>query len=62
MSPSLISIDLDWEMKGARTRDGALRPPRKGTLNRVAVKKDGRWEITSYHNSEFAQASSSRVQ
>lgn len=62
ISADVAILDLDWEMNGARTRDGGLRPPRKGTLNWVVVKKDGRWEITSYHNSEFAQASSSRAQ
>jgi uncharacterized protein (TIGR02246 family) len=56
VSPDIAIIDLDWEMTGARSRDGAPRPQRKGTLNWVLVRKNGRWEIVSYHNSEFTQA------
>lgn len=55
-------IDLDWEMTRARTRDGASRGLRKGTLNWVVIQKDGRSKITSYHNSEFQRPEGSRSQ
>ncbi len=54
--PDLAVLDLDWEMTGARKRDGSPRGLRKGTLNWVVVQKDGKWKITSYHNSELPQA------
>jgi uncharacterized protein (TIGR02246 family) len=60
IGPDIAVLDLDWEMTGARNRDGAPRPHRKGTLNWVVVKKDGHWEITSYHNSEFPQPSTTQ--
>ena len=55
LGPDLAVLDLDWEMTGARRRDGASRGLRKGTLNWVVVQKDGAWKITSYHNSELPQ-------
>jgi uncharacterized protein (TIGR02246 family) len=60
--PDLAVLDLDWEMTGARGRDGGPRGLRKGTLNWVVVQKDGRWKITSYHNAEFQQPAASRAQ
>jgi uncharacterized protein (TIGR02246 family) len=53
--PDLAVLDLDWEMTGARKRDGSSRGLRKGTLNWVVVQKGGRWKITNYHNSELPQ-------
>jgi uncharacterized protein (TIGR02246 family) len=57
VSPDIAIIDLDWGMTGARSRDGSPRPLRKGTLNWVVIRRNGRWEIVSYHNSQFAQPS-----
>jgi uncharacterized protein (TIGR02246 family) len=57
--PDLAVLDLDWEMTGARRRDGSPRGLRKGTLNWVVVQKDGNWKITSYHNSELPQTQGS---
>ena len=56
IAPAIAILDLDWELTGARARDGTTRGPRKGTFNWVVVRKDGRWEIASFHNSEFPQA------
>jgi uncharacterized protein (TIGR02246 family) len=59
--PNLAVLDLDWEMTGARSRDGSSRGVRKGTLNWVVVRKAGHWKITSYHNSEFRQPETPRA-
>ena len=55
----LAVLDLDWEMAGARGRDGNPRAARNGTLSWVVVKHAGRWEIASYHNSEVSQTRTS---
>jgi uncharacterized protein (TIGR02246 family) len=53
LSPSMVSVDIDWQMTGAKTPDGADAPPRKGLLNWVMTKQNGEWMITIYHESLF---------
>jgi uncharacterized protein (TIGR02246 family) len=54
LSPEIASVDIDWEMTGAKTRDGKDIPVRKGLLTWVVTKQhNGKWMITIYHESAF---------
>jgi uncharacterized protein (TIGR02246 family) len=53
LTPTMASVDIDWEMTGAKTPDGADTPLRKGLLNWVMTKNNGQWLITVYHESLF---------
>lgn len=54
IGPGVASVDIDWGMTGARTRDGKDAPNRKGLLTWIVTKqRDGQWKITIYHESAF---------
>jgi uncharacterized protein (TIGR02246 family) len=54
LTPEIASVDIDWQMTGARTRDGKDAPNRKGLLTWVVTKQSsGQWMITIYHESVF---------
>jgi uncharacterized protein (TIGR02246 family) len=54
LGPGVASVDIDWQMTGARTRDGKDAPNRKGLLTWIVSKqRDGQWKITIYHESVF---------
>jgi uncharacterized protein (TIGR02246 family) len=53
LTPSIASVDIDWQMTGAKTPDGADAPLRKGLLNWVMTKQNGQWLITVYHESLY---------
>jgi uncharacterized protein (TIGR02246 family) len=54
LAPGIASVDIDWQMTGARTRDGKDAPNRKGLLTWVVTKqRDDQWMITIYHESAF---------
>ena len=53
LTPEIASVDIDWKMTGARTRDGKDAPNRKGLLTWVVTKLNGQWMITIYHESAF---------
>ena len=53
LSADMASVDIDWQMSGARTRDGKDAPNRKGLLTWVVTKRNGHWMITIYHESAF---------
>ncbi len=54
LTPGIASVDIDWQMTGARTRDGKDAPNRKGLLTWVVTKQpNGQWMITIYHESAF---------
>ena len=55
LKPDIAIADIDWEMTGAATPEGAARPPRKGLLDWAMVKTDGRWQIAVMHNTELGQ-------
>jgi uncharacterized protein (TIGR02246 family) len=56
LTPSIAQVDIDWQMTGAKTPDGADAPPRKGLLNWVMTKQNSQWMITVYHESLFTPA------
>jgi uncharacterized protein (TIGR02246 family) len=53
LGPGIASVDIDWQMTGARTRDGKDAPNRKGLLTWIVTKNNGQWRITIYHESVF---------
>jgi uncharacterized protein (TIGR02246 family) len=53
LTPEIASVDIDWQMTGAKTRDGQDVPIRKGLLNWIVTKHNGQWMITIYHESAF---------
>jgi len=53
LAPDLASVDIDWQMTGAKTRDGQDAPNRKGLLTWIVTKHNGQWKITIYHESAF---------
>ena len=53
LGPDMASVDIDWQMTGARTRDGKDAPNRKGLLTWIVTKHNGQWMITIYHESVF---------
>jgi uncharacterized protein (TIGR02246 family) len=53
LTPEIASVDIDWHMTGARTRDGKDAPNRKGLLTWIVTKHNGEWMITIYHESAF---------
>jgi uncharacterized protein (TIGR02246 family) len=54
LTPDIASVDIDWQMTGARTRDGKDAPNRKGLLTWIVSRqRNGRWMITIYHESAF---------
>ena len=54
LRPDLASVDVDWQMTGAKTPDGAARPPRKGLLDWVMARQsDESWLIQVMHNTEL---------
>ena len=53
LTPSIASVDIDWQMTGAKTPDGSDIPLRKGLLDWVMTKQNGQWMITIYHESLF---------
>jgi uncharacterized protein (TIGR02246 family) len=53
LTPEIASVDIDWQMTGAKTRDGKDAPNRKGLLTWVVTKHNSQWMITIYHESAF---------
>ena len=53
LTPEIASVDIDWQMTGAKTRDGQDLPNRKGLLTWIVTKHNGQWMITIYHESAF---------
>lgn len=53
LGPEIASVDIDWQMTGAKTREGVDVPFRKGLLTWIMTKHDGQWLITVYHEQVF---------
>ena len=57
LRPDIAIVDIDWEMTGARSADGAPRPKRQGLLDWVCEKQDRDWRIVAFHDTDFTAAS-----
>jgi uncharacterized protein (TIGR02246 family) len=44
---------VKWEISGDKNPDGTPRQPRQGIFTQVLVKKDGRWLINAWHNTNI---------
>src|SRR6202162_3062587 len=53
LGPDIASVDIDWQMTGAKTRDGKDVPNRKGLLTWIVTKRNEQWVILIYHESAF---------
>jgi uncharacterized protein (TIGR02246 family) len=53
ITPDVAEIDADWEMTGTKAADGSDNPPRKGGLDWVVQKINGKWLIVVFHESEY---------
>jgi uncharacterized protein (TIGR02246 family) len=53
ITPDVAEIDADWEMTGTKAADGSDNPPRKGGLDWVVQKVNGKWLIVVFHESEY---------
>ena len=54
LKPDVAAVGVDWEMTGAKNRDGTVRPTRKGIHSLIMTKQsDGSWLIAVMHVHEF---------
>jgi len=53
ITPSVAEMDADWEMTGTKAADGSDNPPRKGGLDWLVQKINGKWLIVVFHESEY---------
>jgi uncharacterized protein (TIGR02246 family) len=54
IKPDVAAVDQWWEMTGARDRNDAQIPLRKGLLNLIMTKQDDHWVISVMHNMELS--------
>jgi uncharacterized protein (TIGR02246 family) len=55
LSPTMASVDTDWELVGATSPSGGAAPPvRKGLLTWVVTKQNGQWYIAVFHEFDFS--------
>src|SRR5271169_5567492 len=52
-TPELASVDLDTVITGTKAPDGSEIPPRKGLMIVLMTKQNGRWFISTFHESEY---------
>jgi hypothetical protein len=53
LTPVVASVDIDWEMTGAKSADDSDIPLRKGFLEPVMTKQNGHRGVTVFHESKF---------
>jgi uncharacterized protein (TIGR02246 family) len=53
LAPEIARTHVKWEISGDTNRDGTARPPRQGIFTQILTKKDGRWLITVWHNTNI---------
>jgi uncharacterized protein (TIGR02246 family) len=55
LSPTMASVDTDWELVGAASPTGGEAPPvRRGLLTWIVTKQNGQWYITVFHEFDFS--------
>jgi uncharacterized protein (TIGR02246 family) len=55
ITPTIASVDTDWQLTGALSPNGAEAAPavREGLLTWIVTKHDGKWYITVFHELDF---------
>jgi uncharacterized protein (TIGR02246 family) len=54
VSPTIASVDTEFEMIGANAPNSTTAgPPRKGLLTWIVTKQDGRWYISIFHELDY---------
>jgi len=52
-TPGLAAVDADTVITGTKAPDGSEIPPRKGLMIVLVTKQNGRWLISTFHESEY---------
>jgi uncharacterized protein (TIGR02246 family) len=52
-TPELAAVDADTVITGTNAADGSEIPPRKGLMIVLVTKQNGRWFISTFHESEY---------
>ena len=52
-TPEIALAHVKWQIGGDKNRDGTPRKPREGVFTQVLLKKDGRWLISAWHNTNI---------
>jgi len=53
LTPEIASVEFEWNMTGAKRRDGSDWPYREGYVNYLMQKKNGRWVVIMSHTADF---------
>jgi len=56
LTPTIAEVDIDSVLVGTTMPDGKENPPRKGLVNDIVSKQDGRWMITVFHELDYPEA------
>ena len=51
--PDVATVDLHWDMTGARDVRGNASPDRRGLMNLVATETAGIWSFAVFHNQDL---------
>ena len=55
LSPTMASVDTEWELVGATSPTGGEAPPvRRGLLTWIVTKQNDQWYITVFHKFDFS--------
>ena len=56
LTPTVAEVDIDSVLVGTTTADGKENPPRKGLVNDIVSKQNGKWMITVFHELDYPEA------
>ena len=56
LTPTIAEVDMDSVLNGTTTPDGRENPSRKGLVNDIVSKQNGRWMITVFHELDYPEA------
>jgi uncharacterized protein (TIGR02246 family) len=56
LAPTIAEVDIDSVLVGTTTPDGKENPPRKGLVNDIVSKQNGKWMITVFHELDYPEA------
>jgi uncharacterized protein (TIGR02246 family) len=62
LRPDVASVDIRYTHTGSRAPDGREVGTRKGLLNLVVTKEEGKWQVAVLHNTDLTVAPPARPQ